>query len=157
MECRQLQESFDATTRVTLCLRRLGNTLISFGGSMSVRGMATRATSLCKAMVGPTEKMEEIMATVAKQVAGENVASVGEDGKIFILNPKHGRPIKTYENADSCSLTSALFVRNDELVVGNMRGQLKLWDLRSRDDEPSSTCVLSNNQVSRLFLYLSGT
>ena len=35
--------------------------------------MASRATALCKAMVGPTEKMEELMAAVARQMAGEHV------------------------------------------------------------------------------------
>ena len=35
--------------------------------------MASRATALCKAMVRPTEKMEELMAAVARQMAGEHV------------------------------------------------------------------------------------
>jgi len=86
-------------------------------------------------------------ANAVASVSGENVASVGEDGKVFVLNAKYKQPIRVYEKADSCSLTSSIFAKSDQLVAGNMRGQLKIWDLRSRDDEPSVTCVLSNDQI----------
>ena len=79
--------------------------------------------------------------------AGELVASVGEDGKMFILSPKSGQPIKSYDQADSCSLTSVLFTKNDEVAAGNMRGQLKVWDLRAREEDPANVCVLSNEQI----------
>jgi len=80
---------------------------------------------------------------------GENVASVGDDGRVNVLNVnQQGALLREYPEADSCVLTSVLFAKADELIVGNMRGQLKIWDLRTRgDQEPASTCVLSNEQV----------
>lgn len=85
---------------------------------------------------------------------GENVASVGDDGRVNVFNVnQQGALLREYPDADSCVLTSVLFSKADELIVGNMRGQLKIWDLRvssgtrGSGQEPSSTCVLSNEQV----------
>jgi len=87
----------------------------------------------------------------AVSCSGENVASVGDDGRVNVFNANNGNKgplLAEYPSADSCILTTVLFVKNDELVVGNMRGQLKIWDLRTKDrDDPASTCVLSNEQV----------
>ena len=79
---------------------------------------------------------------------GETIASAGEDGKIFLTNIKHTQPIRSYEKADSCSLNTVIFLRNDEVAAANMRGQLKIWDLRSKAEEPVTTCVLSSEQIS---------
>lgn len=77
---------------------------------------------------------------------GENVASVGDDGCVNVVSANSSLPIRTYPEADSCILTSVLFTKADELIVGNMRGQLKIWDLRTSEG-PASTCVLSSEQV----------
>jgi len=81
--------------------------------------------------------------------SGENVASVGDDGRVnvFNANSQGGAVLREYPSADSCILTSVLFAKTDELIVGNMRGQLKIWDLRTKDQDPTSTCVLSSEQV----------
>merc|ERR1719312_201208 len=80
--------------------------------------------------------------------SGENVASVGDDGRVNVFNANsQGAVLREYPSADSCILTSVLFSKTDELIVGNMRGQLKIWDLRTKDQDPTSTCVLSSEQV----------
>ena len=80
--------------------------------------------------------------------SSENFATVGEDGKINLANIKRQEAIRSYETADSCSLNAVIFMRNDEIAAANMRGQLKIWDLRSKDQEPTRTCVLSSEQIS---------
>ena len=60
------QESFDATTRVTLCMRRMGTKLSSLGGSDTLKNMSSRALQLCKAMVGPSDALEALMVKVGQ-------------------------------------------------------------------------------------------
>merc|ERR1719273_2232648 len=78
----------------------------------------------------------------------ENIASAGEDGKIFLFNIKRREPIRSYNKADSCSLNTVIFIRNDEIAAANMRGQLKIWDLRANTEDPCKTCILSSEQIS---------
>ena len=35
-----------------------------------------------------------------------------------------------------------------QVVTSNMRGQLKLWDLRSNQQQPATTFLLSSDQVA---------
>lgn len=51
-----------------------------------------------------------------------------------------------YDKGDSCSLTDVVFSRAAELVTANMRGQLKLFDLRSNQQEAAACFLLSNDQ-----------
>ncbi|VEN52397.1 unnamed protein product [Callosobruchus maculatus] len=51
-------------------------------------------------------------------------------------------------NADSCSIHSALFLKHDEILTSNLRGQMKVWDLRNSRDQPSNTFMLSGDQVT---------
>jgi hypothetical protein len=51
-----------------------------------------------------------------------------------------------YEKGDSCSLTDVIFSRASEIVTSNMRGQLKLFDLRSNQQEAAACFLLSNDQ-----------
>ena len=81
-------------------------------------------------------------------VHGENILSVGDDGKIFLLHPKKSRPLRAYEKADSCCLTAVKFINEDEVIAANMRGQLKLLDLRRKDEKPTQTFIAdSGDQV----------
>ena len=38
--------------------------------------------------------------------------------------------VQVYEKADSCSITDVIFSRASDLLAANMRGQIKLFDLR---------------------------
>eukprot|EP00096_Caligus_rogercresseyi_P002866 TRINITY_DN15201_c0_g1_i1.p1 TRINITY_DN15201_c0_g1~~TRINITY_DN15201_c0_g1_i1.p1 ORF type:complete len:373 (-),score=79.15 TRINITY_DN15201_c0_g1_i1:21-1139(-) len=79
--------------------------------------------------------------------SGDIFASAGEEGKVVVINPRSMQSIKTYENADSCSLSALQFVKHDEIVTANMRGQMKLWDLRSsQTSTPSATFFSSNTE-----------
>ena len=79
-----LQESFDATTRVTLCIKRLGHKLKTMGGSQTLSEMSTRALDLCKAMAGPSTTLEELMLKDKEQVTKAIVKDIlGKVGPIY--------------------------------------------------------------------------
>lgn len=48
------------------------------------------------------------------------------------------------ENADSCSIYSVDFLRHSEVLTGNSRGHMKVWDLRNDRDMPATTFMLSD-------------
>ncbi|XP_026286203.1 nucleoporin Nup43 [Frankliniella occidentalis] len=77
-----------------------------------------------------------------------DVATIGENGSIVSLNLEKRQPIRIIESADSCSLRCVLYLRHSEILTGNLRGQMKKWDLRVADDKPHMTFMLSGDQVS---------
>jgi len=79
---------------------------------------------------------------------GDNVVTVGEDGRMNLVNARQRPTVRVWENADSCSITDVTFTKASEVVSSNMRGQLKLWDLRSNQQQPSNTFLLSSHQVA---------
>lgn len=79
---------------------------------------------------------------------GDDICSVGEDGKISILNLNKKKPILEIEKADSCSLTAVCYVRQQEVVASNIRGHLKVWDLRAHSSGPSKALLFSGEQVA---------
>ena len=60
-----------------------------------------------------------------------NAATAGEDGAVAVINVGSGDVARRYPKADSCSIADVSFVKHDELLTANVRGQLKLFDLRS--------------------------
>ncbi|KAJ9595957.1 hypothetical protein L9F63_012850 [Diploptera punctata] len=77
----------------------------------------------------------------------EDIATVGEDGRLVLLTARQKRPLRCIEEADSCSLRTVCFLKHNELLTGNLRGQMKVWDLKSSSDKPQSTFMLSGEQV----------
>jgi nuclear pore complex protein Nup43 len=92
---------------------------------------------------------------------------VGEDGRINLLTAQQSHVIRTIgklssyscndfcicikifhfyislDEADSCSLYCVDFLRHSEILTGNIRGHMKVWDLRSEHDTPATTIMLS--------------
>ena len=61
---RALQESFDATTRLTLATKRLGRDLISQGAaSETVQTMIEKGVKMCKELVDPIAEIEALLLT----------------------------------------------------------------------------------------------
>lgn len=75
------------------------------------------------------------------------VATIGENGSIVSLNLEKKQPLRIIESADSCSLRCVLYRRHNEILTGNLRGQMKLWDLRIADEKPLLTFMLSGDQL----------
>jgi len=80
-------------------------------------------------------------------VSGDNIVSVGSGGKMFLLNGRRPAPLRTFNNADSGSISCALFLKQDQVTSANSRGQVKIWDLRSSEEHPSKTCHLAMDLV----------
>lgn len=76
----------------------------------------------------------------------KDIASIGEDGRIVLLTAHQQSPVAVVDDADSCSLRCVIFLKHNELLTGNHRGQMKVWDLRSRLDKPEHTFMLSGDQ-----------
>lgn len=83
----------------------------------------------------------------AVSVHGDNILSVGTEGTMALLNGKRSAPLKSYKSADSGSISSALFLRQDQAAAANSRGQVKIWDLRSNEEQPSKVCHLAMDLV----------
>ena len=49
-----------------------------------------------------------------------------------VINVGSGEVARRYAKADSCSIADVSFVKHDEILTANVRGQLKLFDLRSQ-------------------------
>jgi hypothetical protein len=70
-----LQEAFDATTRLTLAVRRVSIELSQKAGE-SMASMRARGIALCKALVEPSEEMEMLLAKTVAEVNPATVRSV---------------------------------------------------------------------------------
>ncbi|XP_013149382.1 PREDICTED: nucleoporin Nup43 [Papilio polytes] len=77
-----------------------------------------------------------------------DIASVGEDGNINILNSRRGDITRTITEADSCSLHSVCFIKHNEIITGNFRGHMKIWDLRSPDNKPTNSFLFGGDQLA---------
>lgn len=98
-----------------------------------------------------------VLSTVA--VKGDDVMVAGEKGEIHILNVgiSSGGVMKNpaqsnqksnnqvLKAADSFAITSAIFLRPQEILTANSSGQLKLWDLRTalKTEQAQPTKILS--------------
>jgi len=80
-------------------------------------------------------------------VSGDNIVSVGSDGKMFLLNGRRPGPLRTFSNADSGSISCPLFLKQEQVASANSRGQVKIWDLRSSEEVPTKTCHLAMDLV----------
>ncbi|XP_029652632.1 nucleoporin Nup43-like [Octopus sinensis] len=72
----------------------------------------------------------------------------GEDGKICVLNLEKKNITKCIDKADSCTINSITFLRQNEILITNSTGQLKIFDLRANPSETPQTLFLSGEQVS---------
>ncbi|GLV31898.1 Nucleoporin 43kD [Carabus blaptoides fortunei] len=78
----------------------------------------------------------------------EDIVTIGEDGRINLLTSRRETLVRSIENADSCSLHCVSFLKYNEVLTGNLRGQMKIWDLRKSDDKPASTFMLNGEQIA---------
>ncbi|GAB1608792.1 nucleoporin Nup43-like [Argonauta hians] len=72
----------------------------------------------------------------------------GEDGRITVLNIDRQNVSKRIDKADSCTINSITYMRQDEILITNSTGQLKIFDLRANPTETPQTMFLSGEHVS---------
>ncbi|ELU18713.1 hypothetical protein CAPTEDRAFT_166049 [Capitella teleta] len=80
---------------------------------------------------------------------GDHFVTVGEDGRLCLVNMEHRTPTAVIDKADSCSINAACMLKRDECATVNSSGQLKVWDLRQSQDVPrASRLFLPSNSAS---------
>lgn len=72
------------------------------------------------------------------------IVTGGEDGRLNLLQLDHNKPVRTIDNADSSNVMALTYLNSKEVVSVNTTGQVKLWDVRTKD-EPSKVLSLSGN------------
>ncbi|KFM63096.1 Nucleoporin Nup43, partial [Stegodyphus mimosarum] len=80
-------------------------------------------------------------------VKGQDISSVGEDGRLCIFNFIVNKKVREIESSNLCSLTCVSYLRHQEVVAGNSLGYLRLWDLRSCSDSPGRLLMISREQT----------
>ncbi|KZC10530.1 PREDICTED: nucleoporin Nup43 [Dufourea novaeangliae] len=89
-------------------------------------------------------KTSDYASCTAMSTFEQDVVSVGEDGRINLLTAAQKKPVRVIDEADSCSIYCVDFLRHNEILTGNLRGHMKVWDLRSNQDLPATTFMLSD-------------
>ncbi|XP_063828258.1 nucleoporin Nup43 [Ostrinia nubilalis] len=77
-----------------------------------------------------------------------DIVTIGEDGNINILNGRRGETTRTITGADSCSLHSVCFFKHSEIITGNVRGHMKIWDLRTNNNKPAASFLLAGDEMA---------
>lgn len=78
------------------------------------------------------------------------IVTGGEDGRINILQLESRKPIRTIDNADGAVINGVQYIGAREVATVNSTGQLKVWDTRRPDDQPSKVMRLSGNATPLL-------
>ncbi|XP_049827320.1 nucleoporin Nup43 [Schistocerca gregaria] len=78
----------------------------------------------------------------------EDIATVGEDGKLNLLTLRQQKPVHVVDEADSSTLRCVCFLKHSEILTGNLRGILKIWDLKSSTVRPTMSFTMPHEQVS---------
>ncbi|XP_013191968.2 nucleoporin Nup43 [Amyelois transitella] len=91
--------------------------------------------------------VEQCSCTALDIIEGD-IATAGEDGNLNILNSRRGDITQTIKGADSCSVHSVCFIKHAEVITGNVRGHMKIWDLRSATNKPSASFLLAGDELA---------
>ncbi|CAG9859285.1 unnamed protein product [Phyllotreta striolata] len=81
-------------------------------------------------------------------VYDSDIVSVGEDGSINLLNAKSSKVLRKLEGADSSSIQCVIFLKHNEILTSNLRGQMKIWDLKQQNNKPVSTFMMSGDHLT---------
>ncbi|EDO33534.1 predicted protein [Nematostella vectensis] len=88
--------------------------------------------------------------SVATSQTSSDIITAGEDGRLNVLKTGNQNPIRFYDSADSTSINDITFTTTSEVVGVTFSGQVKMWDLRNRNNKPSRTMLLSGDRVPLL-------
>ncbi|KAG4077740.1 hypothetical protein HA402_011169 [Bradysia odoriphaga] len=83
-------------------------------------------------------------------VCGHSVATVGEDGRLNIVNLNGMNVTRSIGDADSCSIICVDFINQKEILTGNRMGIIKIFDSLSDQKQPATTLMASceNDKIS---------
>ncbi|XP_017144334.2 nucleoporin Nup43 [Drosophila miranda] len=92
-------------------------------------------------------------------VYGGDIATVGEDGCVNIMNASNIKQVKRTIEADSMSLLSVCYISQQQLVTANRMGVIRILDARASTaaQEKISIMVGSKDEKSSNFVSALGT
>ncbi|CAK1544378.1 unnamed protein product [Leptosia nina] len=90
---------------------------------------------------------ERCSCTALDTFEGE-IATVGEDEKVNILSSRRGDITRSITDVDSCSIHSVCFLKLSEVITGNIRGHMKIWDIRSDNNKPAASFLLAGDELA---------
>lgn len=91
-------------------------------------------------------------------VYAREIATIGEDGRLNIIDAGSLQNIRCSLDADSCSLTSVLYVNQQELLTANRMGVIRLFDVRSSnisEATANSTAFMTSCEDEKRSNYVS--
>ncbi|XP_075148911.1 nucleoporin 43 [Haematobia irritans] len=88
-------------------------------------------------------------------VYGKEVASVGEDGHLNIIDTQSHMDVRRSIDADSCSLLSVLYVNPQEVLTANRMGIIRMFDIRSSSDGAATSAFMTSCEDDKRCNYVS--
>ncbi|XP_005185877.2 nucleoporin Nup43 [Musca domestica] len=88
-------------------------------------------------------------------VYGKDVATVGEDGRLNIVDTQAHLAVRRSIEADSCSLLSVLYVNPQEVLTANRMGIIRMFDIRSSSDGSATTAFMTSCEDEKRCNYVS--
>ncbi|XP_018321857.1 nucleoporin Nup43 [Agrilus planipennis] len=77
-----------------------------------------------------------------------DIVTCGEDGRINLLTSQHQNIVYSNNNADSCCINCVTFLKFNEVLTGNNRGLLKIWDFRQNQSSLCNSFILGQDQIA---------
>jgi nuclear pore complex protein Nup43 len=80
----------------------------------------------------------------------DSIVTVGEEGSIYQVSLETNEVVRSLESVDPVSITTVEFIGREEIVTGNICGQVKIYDLRapaSNGNKPGRT-VHDYNEIT---------
>ncbi|XP_053950590.1 nucleoporin Nup43 [Anastrepha ludens] len=91
----------------------------------------------------------------AISVFEKDIATVGEDGRLNIVDANDIRKVLRSIEADSISLTALKYVNPREVLTANRMGVIRLFDVRAAADEVAITAFMTSCEEEKRSNYVS--
>lgn len=91
----------------------------------------------------------------AISVYGKEVATVGEDGRLNIVDTQAHLAVRRSIDADSLSLLSVLYVNPQEVLVANRMGVIRMFDLRAAAEATATSAFMTSCEDDKRSNYVS--
>ncbi|VVD02469.1 unnamed protein product [Leptidea sinapis] len=76
------------------------------------------------------------------------IVTVGEEGNICLLSSRSGDVVRKITDTDGCSLHAVCFIKLNEVITGDIRGHMKIWDTRSESNKSMASFVLADEEIA---------
>lgn len=91
----------------------------------------------------------------AVSVFESEIATVGEDGRLNIINSSDLNKVRRSLEADSIAIIAVKYVNPHEVLTANRMGVIRMFDTRASDEEVAVTAFLTSCEDERRSNYVS--